>query len=416
MMLLLKKEILENLVTHRFFIVTGLLAILIAISMLVSYGDYEMQMEHFTLNRPNPGSANVMLPPNPLSIFAKGADAEIARLYWVHPGSIEMESSRQSINRLLALFTVPDMLFIVKVMLSLIALLLSFDAITGEKESGTMKLALTGGSPRIAMLLGKLAGRLALVIVPFTLLFLIAAGVISMLPDVESTGYYWQRVLCMLAVSMLYAGVFCSLGILLSSFSHQSSTSLIVCLTVWVVFVFVVPQAGAALARSVTDLPPSARVNMQRSLNQVRAEYERFQREKISGSGKGLEAYYRDRREANTRLLNSYRPGLQRLIGMTKDVVRFSPAGAATFLFTDVANTGVYEELRLKDALSAYMDRNFDIMSDAVGGTLENFKYERATLGEVVARSALADLLLLLVAGLGITGLAMARFSRYDVR
>ncbi len=411
-----KKEILENVVTYRFLLVTSLLAVLIVISLLVSYGDFEMQVEHYALNRPNPGSANVMLPPNPLSIFAKGAEADLDRLFWVHPGSVEMESSQQSINRLFALFTVPDMLFIVKVMLSLIALLLTFDAITGEKENGTLKLALAGGSSRSDMLLGKFAGRLLLVVLPFSVLFLIAAAVVSMLPDVGSSGYFWQRAFTILLASLLYAGVFSSLGILLSSFAHQSSASLIVCLTAWVALVFVVPQAGAALARSVSDIPPSERVNLERSLNQVRAEYGRFQREKVSGRGKELGAYYREQNEANSRLLESYIPKLEGLVNRTKNLVRLSPAGAATFLLTDVANTGIYEEHRLKDALTSYMERNFDILSDAVDGSVESFQYERASLNEILATSALTDIVILAIAGIGFTGAAMMRFSRYDAR
>src|SRR5437867_1105161 len=126
-----RKEILENVMTYRFFILTGMLLVLMVISIVISYGDYALRMEHYNLTRPGPGSSNAMLPPNPLSIFAKGAEANIGRLYWIHPGNIEVESSQQSINRLFSLFTVPDILFIIKVVLSLIALLFAFDAITG---------------------------------------------------------------------------------------------------------------------------------------------------------------------------------------------------------------------------------------------------------------------------------------------
>jgi len=411
-----RKELLENLNSHRFYILTGLLCVIIVVSVFVSCGDYELRVEHYTLNKPEPNSSAVMIPPDPLSIFAKGTEANIGRLYWVHSTGIEMEASQQSINRLFSLFTVPDVHFIIKVLLSLIALLFSFDMITGERESGTLKLALANGASKPGLLFGKLAGRFLLVIVPFFILFMIAGAVVSSLSNVESGSFYWERVISLMVVSALYVAVFCALGLLLSSLVTRSSTSLILSLAVWVLFIFVIPQVGTALATSLTPVPPSERLEMQERLIQVRAKYERLQREKISGRGKELTRYYQEVHDANRQLLDSYRPELNNLINVTKNIVRLSPSGALTFLVTDIANTGVYEELRLKSALSLHLDRNFDILSDIEKGTAETFHYERSPFGEVLSQTAYIDIVVLVVFLFGLTAGAMARFARYDPR
>ncbi len=411
-----RKEILENLRSYRFFILMGLLCVLIAVSVIVSYGDYELRMEHYNLTRPGPNSSNVMLPPNPLAIFAKGAEANIGRLYWVHAGNIEVESSEQSINRLFSLFTVPDMLFIVKVVLSLIALLFSFDAITDEKENGTMKLTLATGTRRTSLLFGKLTGRLTLVILPFAILFLAAALVVSLLPNVQAGNSYWLRIFVILLLSAVYSAVFIALGLLLSLLAHRSSTSLAFCLVAWVLFIFILPQAGASVATALAGVPPAERIELEQRLTSVRLEYEQVLRERSSGQEPGRTMQIQDTRDSYKQINESYRQKLNVLLHLTKELARTSPAGSLTFLVTDVLNTGLYEELRLKDNLWLYMDRNFNALSGAVEGNVDAFDYERASMGEVLSQSGISDLVVLVLFGLGFAALGMAAFARYDPR
>ena len=325
-----RKELLENVATYRFSILVALLAVLMAVSVIVSYGDYKLRLEDYNINRPKPNTSQVMIPPTPTSIFAKGADANLGRLYYVGE-TISIHSSQQSINRLFSLFTVPDMLFIIKVILSLIALLFSFDAIAGEKENGTLKLTLATGTQRTILLFGKLIGRFVLVFVPFSILFLIAAIVVSLLPDVQSTNDYWQRVTFMAFASALYVAIFTALGLLISSLVHRSSTSLIFSLAAWGFFIFIIPQMGVAVGKSLVNVPPSDHISLQRRLTHVRGQYEQVQREKLTGRGKEYRHYIQDVLDANRLLRESYQPKVNKLIQTTKNIVRTSPAGAFTY-------------------------------------------------------------------------------------
>ena len=97
--------------------------------------------------------------------------------------------------------------------LALAALLFSFDGISGEKEGGTLKLQLSSGSSRIAILLGKLLGRWSLVVVPFVLLFAAAAVIVSLLPEVTADPTYWAAVAMIMLLSGLYALVFVAFAV-----------------------------------------------------------------------------------------------------------------------------------------------------------------------------------------------------------
>src|SRR5512135_2677833 len=76
-----QKEILENLTTYRFYVLTGLLLVLMLVSIVISLGDYQRRMEDYALLRPGTNSENLIIEPTPLSIFVRGLDGNLGRLY-----------------------------------------------------------------------------------------------------------------------------------------------------------------------------------------------------------------------------------------------------------------------------------------------------------------------------------------------
>ncbi|MGD0782582.1 MAG: hypothetical protein ABSA30_06960, partial [Candidatus Aminicenantales bacterium] len=71
---IVKKEISANLLSYKFFVVILLTTLLLATSFFVLYKDFKGRQADYELVRPKPGEAIAVLPPNPLSIFAKGLD------------------------------------------------------------------------------------------------------------------------------------------------------------------------------------------------------------------------------------------------------------------------------------------------------------------------------------------------------
>ncbi len=411
--IIIRREIIENLTTYRFLLLTVLLALLIVVSIIVTYGDFQVRLENYNVLRPEKSSANVIIPPNPLSIFARGLDANLGRLYEISSLGIEVHSSQQSINRLFSLFTVPDMLFIIKVVLALIALLFAGDAICGEKESGTLKLALANGGSRIAILLGKLCGRFLLTFVPFFILFLIAVIVVSLLPDVQTDSIFWTRVSIIGLAACIYSLVFTALGIFVSSIVARSSTSMIVCLAVWVLLVFIIPNMGVTIAKTVADVPPSDRVEMERRLGTIQAIFKRVQHDADDRAGARM---VQEIKESNSHMFETYRPKLDNLINVTKTITRISPAGSLTYLVTDISSTGLLEEKHLKDAISQHVARNFDQIVEPEKSGVAPFIYTHKSLAEVFTESAFVDFGILIIVAVSFIVFAMITFYRYDVR
>ena len=411
-----RKEILENLATYRFYILTGLIFSMMLISILVSYGDYHLRVENYNILRPGPGEREkVILPPEPLSIFARGLDANAGRLYQLSFRGIDVQPGQQSINRVSSLFSLPDMLFVTRVILALVALLFSFDAICGEKEQGTLKLILAGRAKRASVVLGKLAGRFLLVAVPFSVLFILSAVVVSLIPDVHAGPEYWARLAIILGGSALYVATFIALGTLISSLVHKSSTSMSVALAAWVLLVFVVPNMGATVAQAAGDVPPADRVEMKTRLAIIQSIFETQQSMK-NAKQRDYSRILKQIREANTGVFQTYRPELNRLIALTRSIARCSPAGALEFLTTEISNTGLGRDLGIKDAIWMFVERNTNRFAGLEKGEVEQFVYRPATPGEQMSGVALPDALILLIMPAVLVALAVGSFLRYDPR
>lgn len=133
-------------------------------------------------------------------------------------------------------------------LLPLIALLVSYDAIAGEQERGTLALLLAYPVARWQVLLGKFVGH-ALVLAFATVVgFGIAAGALAATAEVAAPGL---RAFGLLLVSSVLLGwVFVAAGYLISVLVRQSATAAGLAIAVWLVVVVLYDMAllGALVA------------------------------------------------------------------------------------------------------------------------------------------------------------------------
>ena len=117
-------------------------------------------------------------------------------------------------------------------LLPLIALLLSFDAVVGEAERGTLLLLLAGPVLRWQVVLGKFLGHLAILAVATVLGYGVAAlGVTarSGTPDAAAAGAFAT----LIGSSVLLGAAFVALGLLVSVAVRERQTAAGVALGLW---------------------------------------------------------------------------------------------------------------------------------------------------------------------------------------
>ncbi len=472
---LLKKEILEYLVSIRFVVLTALCVLLIPLSLYVNFetyrhwtADYNEQLKiESALGRGGgrPGYQGVR-PPSLLSVFANGIETSLPKDFSLDSNQVVFGTPRSYGDPIYEIFGRIDFLFVVQAVLSLVALLFAFDSVSGEKESGTLKLALANPLPRYRILMGKFAGGMIVLGTPLVLSYTIGLSILAF------TGYSLFQAgvigdaFLIFGLSLIYVSIFFLLGLLVSTLAHQSKTAMILLMFVWVVLVLGMPRLSiiaAKLARPVDD--ESVVVLRKRLLtdniqkekgNALKSLYMEKARQKGLSKGQlmfdsGDPAFVQRRTEIaapfEARLRSElakvdedYQRRKQRQLDLAHNISRISPASILSYLMTDMADTGEFVKVRFLDAVRLHyadMDRLVfsksyrDTISDgdngwSFGGNLPvtntpnskdppRFNVSFPRRAETLAKS-LPDIGLLLAYAVLLFAGATVAFLKYDVR
>ncbi len=417
------KEMRQNLLSYKFSIITILSTVLILLSIFIMYRDFCLAREnHEVLRKESKGHSEV-IPPTPLGIFAKGLDDNLCRPWEFAPVGVEITSAKQkSLNDLFKLFAAPDLLYIIKVILSLCAMLFAFDMVSGEKETGTLRQSLSNGLKRPIMIIGKWIGGFTSFILPFLVSVLIGTILVTSSPLVEMNPQDWAKLGLFILSGVVYLAAFFSLGLLISCLTHRSSTSLVISLFVWTILVFLIPNLGNILARQFVPVPTVQQLELKRKqiMEKFRPEINELKRipeDRPEYKTRG-EALLRRMFADSDKLDENYRNRFNSLVKVSQNITRFSPAPAFTFLATDIMGTGIAEERRLKSAVQSYKNMIIHLYFDenVDEDNMPGFHYGRSSVKEILSQESLRNsLVLILLNVLFLTG-AYVVFLRYDVR
>lgn len=144
-----------------------------------------------------------------------------------------------------------DWVFVVGLVLSLMAILLTFDAVSGDREAGTLQLTLSGAVPRSALIGGKYLGALSVLLLALGVGVTLNLLVISLLGSIDLHIGQLAKMAAMVVAAVLYLSFFVGLGILVSARSQRPASGLVTLLLVWTVLVFLVPNTMAGVISSL---------------------------------------------------------------------------------------------------------------------------------------------------------------------
>ncbi len=262
---IVKKDFLTNLVSPRFIIGFVLCLVLIPFSILPNISSFRERAAQYRIDRAAADRSSaevrvystlrpeVVLPPETLSVFGKGLSGQVGNRVGLRLGEKPLLATGKTAagdNPFLASFVTVDFVDIAAIVFSLLALLFSYDAFTREKEDGTLKLQMSNSLSRSTALAGKLLGIFATVIPVLVFSFAMSAVLVLLSHDVAFSAADWGRIVLLFGLSLIYLAVFVFIGVLVSARSRSSVTSLVVCLFLWVLFVFILPVVAASFAES----------------------------------------------------------------------------------------------------------------------------------------------------------------------
>ena len=132
-------------------------------------------------------------------------------------------------------FTIASLVSLVIYLIPLIALLLGFDAIVGERERGSLELVLTLPITRLELLLGKYLGLAA----ALTLSTLVGFGLVAVLLVVQTGTAGLEPYLGFMFSSVLLGLAFLSLAVMLSVLASDRARASGLAIALWFFFVLV---------------------------------------------------------------------------------------------------------------------------------------------------------------------------------
>ena len=378
---LLLRELHHHLLTYRFALTAVLLSVLVIGSTLVLGLDYDRRLDAHSEARAAReqrleesvdfrtlrwrGTQHEK-PPNALSVFTVGLERELSRSVTISRGEPELGRSKYA-SALYTLFPPPDLLYIVNIVGSLLAMLFAFNAISGEHEEGTLRLVMANAVPRHTVLLSKWLGGYLALMAPFLASVLLGLLLANLLTSFDLGAAEWSAFAGMLAVAALYLSLFFTLALAISVYTRRSSTSLVTGFLIWVLLVLAVPNVAPIVARAAVPIPSPGAIAGEREAIR-RGMWSQFR-------GRDWRAMSREQRdelrqqaeeeadERTRRLLDDFTRRLEEQVAAGVALARISPSSSYVYATASLAGAGLEDYSGLRTFIDRYGDRHFEALA-----------------------------------------------------
>jgi ABC-type transport system involved in multi-copper enzyme maturation permease subunit len=201
--------------------------------------------------------------PDPMQIFVSGVDYDIGRWSFIADESTaKLRNSAYSDDPIFAVFRFIDFAFIVQFILTLFAILFTYDAVNGEREDGTLKLIFSNPVSRVKYLIAKCVGSWLGLVVPISIPILLGMLMLIVFKIPLETSH-WIRIAGLMSLSLALFTFFIVLGVFISSLTRRSAVSFLTALVVWVIFIMIIPRAGVMASGNLVYVPRVAEIESQ---------------------------------------------------------------------------------------------------------------------------------------------------------
>jgi ABC-type transport system involved in multi-copper enzyme maturation permease subunit len=153
-----------------------------------------------------------------------------------------------------------DWTTIIIYIVSFFCICFSYNAFSGEKETGTLKLVLSNSLSRSSIIIAKFWGLLIVFLIPVLIGTIISYLIFEVSATVNLTITDYAKIVYFFFATVLLVGITILAGFLVSVLTKKSYISLVICLACWTLFVIVIPNIGWILIRQTDRIPPESNI------------------------------------------------------------------------------------------------------------------------------------------------------------
>ena len=483
-----KREILDNLTRFRFALTLSLVMILMVMNAVIFVSsqyprriaeyseDTNQAVESQKKKSSNlselavKGPGNLYKPPSPLTFIATGEDANLPKRVegassggygigmttpdyrfnysWSANWWLQYPQDTSRTNDSLPNFTELDWAFIIGLVMSFMAILFTYDAISGERETGTLSLLMSNSVSRATVLLGKFTGAFLTILLPLFIGILLNLITISASGLVSLNGSEWARVGIIVVISAIYISIFLWLGLFISSQFSNSSSSLLMLLLIWVVFVVLIPNTMGVFASGFQQVSSRSEISRITKAKEDEIDTRHKEGDKLYRTGSPSDTppkievlrmwadYLNEHADAKSRLDDEHLNKQFAQVDFTQQITRLSPASIYKYALESLAGTGFTRHKRFVQQARRYRKQFIDFIKSEDSADNESYHVyfvkeglsqkpvafnsipkfsEKMTVG-ITLGGAVLDLMLLVSLALLLFMAAVLAFLRSDVK
>ena len=483
-----KREILDNLTRFRFALTVILVMVLMVMNAVIFVSrqyprriseyskDTHKAVESLTKKSSNlgelavKGPGDLYKPVSPLTFIAMGEDANLPKRVegapsggygigmttpdfnfqysWSANWWLQYPQDTSRKNDALPNFTELDWTFIIGLVLSFMAILFTYDAISGERETGTLSLLMANSVSRATVLLAKFIGAFLSIMVPLIIGILLNLLIVNTSNLVSLDGSEWGRVGIIVVISALYLSIFLWLGLFISSQFSNSSSSLLTLLLIWIVFVVLIPNTMGVLASGFQQVSSRSEISRIQKAKEDEIDDRHKAGDRLYRTGSPSDTppkievlrlwgdYLNEHADAKSRILDEHLNKQFAQVGFTQQITRLSPAAIYKYALESLAGTGFARHKRFVQQARRYRKQFVDfIQSEDRADNESHHVYlvkeglsqkpvafssipkfsDELTLG-ITFKGALLDVMLLISLALLLFMAAVLAFMRSDIK
>lgn len=459
--LVIAKELREIIASTKFAVTFLVCSLLILLAFYVGARNYQISRAQYELAKAEDlrqmatltdwGAIDhhIFLPPQPLASLLVGVTNDIGRnIQMQERGTLDPADSRFNDDPIFAVFHFLDLDFVFQAILSLFAILFLYNAINGEKEQGTLRLAFSNAMPRNTYILGKATGSFLALIVPLLIPILIGCLLLTLM-GIPMSPDEWLRLGLIVGCGFLFLGAFATMSLFVSSITHKSSSSFLILVVAWICAVLVIPRTSVLLAGQAVEVISVDQMAYERIMQENQdwdAERENLNRHKVTAknANAAVQELLKFYEEMQNRLAQKNQALADRLSEDRRNqearqqrvafgLARMSPASAFSLAATNIAGTSLALKQRYQDEALRYRESYARFLRSKLGPRririnepakkpkpinpheLPEFEFQQPPIKDVL-RTALPDIGVLAFFNVFFFVAAFVAFLRYDVR
>ncbi|MCE5251682.1 ABC transporter permease subunit [bacterium] len=360
------REFMEHVKSIQFVVLLVFAVTLFSINGVYFSRKYNQLMTVFLSSSQEKSTVSTTLSrqPSPLLFMSEGGDTYRPGQYRLAPKySLSAQTSDES-NYMLPDIPEPDWTFIVSIIFSLYVILLGYNAISGEREQGTMRLILSNPIGRIKLVVSKYATIL------LTVTAILSAGVLISLiitglsnPVVFTTGYL-ARIALMIVLSLAYLSIFAFLSLMLSSLIGNSSLVLMISLALWIFLGIIIPNTSGIIAEKISRVPsefqtsnqlgPVIQKQLDIDIDTIRERAHKGEIRTEDEAKKEFDRICENCQDSYIKYYNNYDNSMKQRAATAQNLSRISPTALFQYAAENLTGTGIDSEERFMRDIQVY--------------------------------------------------------------